>query len=139
VYQLAGDELTWASREIPRWFSEGLAAVTAGQGYRFADPEALWRFYRELGEGPRPASLRGDPIVDPDPILAEHWKIAYGAAHVAADLLLRRYGDERVREVLRLMRGGRRFPGAFRAAIGISDVEFTADVRRYVLWEGWRR
>jgi hypothetical protein len=55
------------------------------------------------------------------------------------EFLLRRYGEDRVREVLRLMGRGQRFPAAFKAAIGITDAEFAADFRRYVVWEGWRR
>jgi hypothetical protein len=147
MYQQAGDELTWMYKEIPRWFSEGLATVTAGQGYRFPGTEDLWRFYgrRLPGSGfgePRsssPAPLYGDPIVDSDPIYQDQSEIVYGAAHLAMEFLLRRYGEERVREILRLMGAGQRFPAAFKAAIGIGDAEFAADFRRYVVWEGWRR
>jgi hypothetical protein len=151
MYQLAGDDLTWMYKEIPRWFSEGLATVTAAQGYRFPGTEELWRFYGkrlpgsgfgEPGRGrtaPAPVALYGDPIVDSDPIYQEQSEIVYGAAHLAMEFLLRRYGEERVREILRLMGAGARFPSAFKSAIGISDAEFAADFRRYVVWEGWRR
>lgn len=151
MYQLAGDELTWMYKEIPRWFSEGLATVTAGQGYRFAGPEELWGFYEkrlpgsgfgEPGRARRSGSLAafyGDPILDSDPIYQEQSEIVYGAAHLAVEFLLRRYGEERVREVLRLMGAGHRFPAAFQRAIGLTDAEFAADFRRYVVWEGWRR
>lgn len=150
MYQLAGDDLSWMYKEIPRWFSEGIATVTAGQGYRFPDAEALWRFYEkrlpgsgfgEPGRGrapPNPVAFHGDPIVDSDPIYQEQSEIVYGAAHLAAEFLIRRYGEERVREVLGLMGGGLRFPAAFKQAIGITDAEFAADFRRYVVWEGWR-
>lgn len=147
MYQQSGDDLTWMYREIPRWFSEGLATVTAGQGYRFPGAEELWKFYgRRLpgsgfGEPGRagPAAFYGDPIVDSDPIYQDNSEIVYGAAHLAMGFLIRRYGEERVREILRLMGGGQRFSAAFQAAIGISDAEFAADFRRYVVWEGWRR
>jgi hypothetical protein len=151
MYQQAGDELSWMYKEIPRWFSEGLATVTAGQGYRFAGAEELWAFYEKrlpgsgFGEpgrarrSPRTAAFYGDPIVDSDPIYQEQSEIVYGAAHLAVEFLLRRYGEDRVRQVLRLMGAGQRFPAAFKAAIGITDQEFAADFRRYVVWEGWRR
>jgi len=150
MYQLAGDELTWMYKEIPRWFSEGIATYTAGQGYRFPDAEQLWRFYEKrlpgsgFGEpghrrGVRsPVALHGDPIVDSDPIYQEQSEIVYGAAHLAAEFLIRRYGEDRVREILSLMGSGQRFPAAFKEAIGITDAEFAADFRRYVVWEGWR-
>ncbi len=150
MYQLAGDDLSWMYKEIPRWFSEGLATFTAGQGYRFPDAEELWRFYEkrlpgsgfgEPGRGrsaPNPVAFHGDPIVDSDPIYQEQSEIVYGAAHLAAEFLIRRYGEDRVRKVLRLMGGGMRFPAAFKEAIGITDAEFAADFRRYVVWEGWR-
>jgi len=151
MYQLAGDDLTWMYKEIPRWFSEGIATVTAGQGYRFPDAEELWKFYEKRlpGSGfgepgraratPTAQAFHGDPIVDSDPLYQEQSEIVYGAAHLAAEFLIRRYGEVRVREVLRLMGRGQRFPSAFKEAIGISDAEFAADFRRYVVWEGWRR
>jgi hypothetical protein len=153
MYQRAGDELTWMYKEIPRWFSEGLASVTAGQGYRYGGPEELWAFYLSRlpgtgsgdGEPARsrgrssPAALPGDPIVDPDPLYQDQSHVVYGAAHHAAEFLLRRYGEAPVQEVLSLMGEGKRFPAAFREAIGLTEAEFAADFRRYIVWEGWRR
>jgi hypothetical protein len=151
MYQRAGDEHTWMYKEIPRWFSEGIATVTAGQGYRYARPKDLWSFYASSRAGSgdgvpdrvrgaaRVAALPGDPIVDPDSIHREAWQVVYGAAHHAAEFLMRRYGEARVHRILELMGEGRRFPAAFKEAIGISDVEFASDFRRYIVWEGWRR
>jgi hypothetical protein len=151
MYQLAGDELSWMYKEIPRWFSEGVASFTAGQGYRYGGVEDLYEFYQEKipgsGDGV-PARTRaaiavsvqpGDPIVDPDPIYQDQSQIVYGAAHHAAEFLVRRYGEARVLEIMRLMGTGLRFPAAFRQAIGITDAEFAADFRRYVVWQGWRK
>lgn len=148
MYQLAGTELSWVLKEIPRWFSEGLASVTAGQGYRYARLADLRAFYQgaaagsgDGGPGPRlgGAALPGDPIVDPDAIYQEQWKVVYGAAHHAVAFLIARYGEARVIETMRRMNAGLRFPAAFREAVGIGEAEFTADFRRYVVWEGWRR
>ncbi|HEX9050750.1 MAG TPA: hypothetical protein VF841_09480 [Anaeromyxobacter sp.] len=152
MYQLAGNDLTWMFKEIPRWFSEGLATYTAGQGYRFPGVEQLWQFYERTlpgagfgepsgdGRGPRaPVAAYGDPIVDSDPIYQDQSDIVYGAAYHAAEFLIARYGEDRVNAVLARMGEGLRFPAAFREAIGISDAEFAADFRRYVVWQGWRR
>lgn len=155
MYQLAGDELTWMYKEIPRWFSEGLASVTAGQGYRYGGVAELWAFYQTSlpgsgsgsGDGAprrargarRPVALPGDPIVDPDPLYQDQSHVVYGAAHHAAEFLIRRYGEERVQRIVELMGEGKRFPAAFREAIGIGEADFASDFRRYVVWEGWRR
>ncbi len=150
MYQLAGDELTWMYKEIPRGFSEGVASVTAGQGYRYGGIEELFDFYQEKlpgsgdgvptrGRSPAVVVQPGDPIVDPDPIYQDQSHVVYGAAHHAALFLIARYGEDRVLEVIRLMGTGLRFPAAFREAIGISDAEFAADFRRYVVWQGWRK
>ena len=151
MYQLAGDELTWMYKDIPIWFAEGVANVTAGMGYRYGGVESLYEFYQEklpgLGGG-EPGRARaaayvapqpGDPIVDPDVIYQDQSQIVYGAATHAAEFLIARYGEGRVLEIMRLMGTGMRFPAAFRGAIGITDAEFAADFRRYVVWQGWRR
>jgi hypothetical protein len=62
----------------------------------------------------------------------------YGAAHHAVAFLLARYGEEKVHLVVKRMGEGRRFPAAFREALGITDAEFAAEFRRYVVWQGWR-
>ncbi|HEX9241082.1 MAG TPA: hypothetical protein VF875_01440 [Anaeromyxobacter sp.] len=151
MYQLAGDDLTWMYKEIPRWYAEGVASVTAGQGYRYGGVEVLFDFYQDKlpgsGDGD-PGRTRaaayvapqpGDPIVDPDTLYQDQSHVVYGAAHHAAEFLVARYGEGRVLEVMKLMGTGLRFPAAFREAIGITDAEFAADFRRYVVWQGWRR
>jgi hypothetical protein len=152
MYQLAGDELTWMYKDIPRWFSEGLASVSAGQGYRRGELLELSRYYDSAlpgsGDGVPgararvargPAAAVGDPLLDPDPLYQDQSEVVYGAAHHAMAFLLSRYGEERVHGVVKLMGQGRRFPAAFREAIGIGDAEFASDFRRYVIWQGWRR
>jgi hypothetical protein len=153
MYQIAASEFTWPYKGIPLWFREGLASVTAQQGYRRGKVEDLWKFYDEAipggGDGfpgayARAArgrlSVEGDPIADPEPLYQEQSQLVYGAAHHAFEFLLVRYGEERVRQVLALMgrEDGIRFARAFQEAIGIGEAEFAADFRRYVVWQGWR-
>ncbi len=152
MYQSASTEFNWPYKGIPLWFREGLASVTAAQGYRRGRIEDLWRYYEQSapgsGDGASGASVRaalssagkdGDPIADPEPMYQDQSEIVYGAAHHAFQFLLKRYGEERVRAVLVLMAQGRQFSRAFEEAIGISEPEFAADFRRYVVWQGWRR
>lgn len=145
MYQVSGTELTWAYRGIPLWFREGLASVTASQGYRRGKLEDLWRFYDERPDSDGGALADrgagtggGDPIADPEPLYQRRSELVYGASHHAFRFLLDRYGPERVRNVLRRMGDGAPFARAFREAIGIGEPEFTAEFRRYVAWQGWR-
>lgn len=152
MYQNAATEFNWPYKGIPLWFREGLASVTAHQGYRRGKLEDLWRYYEQSaagsgGDGAPGASARvaagsgageGDPIADPDPMYQRQSEVVYGAAHHAFRFLLERYGQRKVDEVLALMAGGKTFGRAFEDAIGITEPEFTADFRRYVVWQGWR-
>jgi hypothetical protein len=151
MYQQAATEYTWPFQGEPLWFREGLASVTAGQGYRRGTLEDLWRFYAEGGPaagqedlpppGADPGGAGGgaDPIANPEPLYQRRSHVVYDASHHAFAFLLARYGEARVRAVLRKMGEGRRFAEAFQAEIGISEAEFAADFRRYVVWQGWRR
>ena len=151
MYQVAGNDLDWMYKDIPVWFSEGIANVAARWGHRYGGIEDLYAFYREKlpGSGAgvparmqaarNPVALPGDPIVDPGPIYQDHSEIVYGAAYFAAQFLIERYGDARITRVLALMGTGKRFPAAFHEAIGITEAEFASDFRRYVVWQGWRR
>jgi hypothetical protein len=148
MYQQSGTELTWPFKGEPLWFREGLASVTAGQGYRRATLEDLWRFYAGGGDaeglpppGADPGGAAGgaDPIANPERLYQRRSDLVYGASHHAFAFLLSRYGEGRVRGVLAGMRAGSRFDEAFLAEIGISEAEFAADFRRYVIWQGWRR
>lgn len=151
MYQAAASEWTWPHKGIPLWFREGMASVTAEQGYRRTTHEELWRFYsRSLpgaGDGfPSPVaraargfvSQDGDPVTDPEPLYQESSDVVYGAAHRTFEFLLARYGEERVRAALARMREGRTFEQAFQEAFGIPESAFAAEFRRYILWKGWR-
>jgi hypothetical protein len=150
MYQHAGTEYTWPFKGEPLWFREGFASVTAGQGYRRGTLEDLWRSYGEGGgvdagedlppPGADPGGAGGaDPIANPEPLYQRRSDLVYDASHHAFAFLLARYGEARVRGVLRKMGEGSQFDEAFRAEIGISEAEFAADFRRYVVWQGWRR
>jgi hypothetical protein len=147
MYQQASDEYRWASLREPLWFREGLASVTAGQGYRRGTLEDLWRAYAEGGAGdPRPdapgeagGAAGVDPIADAEALYLRRSDLVYDAAHHAFRFLLDRYGEARVRRVLALQSGGAPFEDAFREAFGIGEAAFAADFRRYVTLQGWRR
>jgi hypothetical protein len=138
MYQAAGGEGGWALLDVPRWFSEGMASVTADQGYRratLADLRRHWQQEREsagAGDGWSPDGThtapqrRGDPLLDPDPLYRERDDLVYGAAHHAFAALVERHGDPAVRRVIALLAAGQPFHEAFREVTGVSPAAFAA-------------
>ncbi|WP_242344518.1 hypothetical protein [Anaeromyxobacter terrae] len=139
MWQRAGDAQTWLYRGIPRWFTEGLASVAAGQEERHGDLAALARFYDGAAASPAAGAGGADPLSESEALYLGQAELVYGAAHHAFAFLASRYGDARVRAVLDGMGAGLSFPSAFRAAIGIEPAAFEAEFRRYVAWRGFER
>ena len=155
VYQRAGTEWSWSFKGIPLWFGEGMASHTAGQGYKRGTVEDLWRFYHRSvpgaggGEGgPAPGAVaraatgklpEGDPLANYEQLYQDRDDVVYGAAHHAFTFLQERYGPETPRQILDRMHAGATFAKAFRDTVGLGAEEFTADFRRYVVLQGWRR
>lgn len=159
MYQRSATDLMWSLKGTPLWFIEGMASHTAAQAYRRGTLEDLWRHYRRGlpaagagdgdGEGaPAPGTvalaargrvMEGDPLADSALLYLDHMDTVYGAAHHAFAFLLERYGEDSVHQLLRRMRGGLSFDGAFKETYGIEAKEFVSDFRHYVVWEGWRR
>ncbi len=137
MYQSVASEWGWRSRVIPLWFREGMASVTAGQEQKRAQPEAIWRFYRDkaAGEGARPT---GDPLTEPGSLYQSDSELVYGTAHRAFHFLLDRYGEERVRRLIANMGEGHGFREAFQKAVGIPLQDFEGDFKRYVVSQGSR-
>jgi hypothetical protein len=143
MFQAAGGEGGRVLLDVPRWFSEGMASVAAGQGYRragLADLRRHWRLEDEVGLGDGwPArghggeERRGDPLLDPDPLYRERADLVYGAAHHAFSALVARHGDEAVRRVIAHLGAGTPFDRAFREEIGMAPEEFAASFRAEVL------
>jgi hypothetical protein len=130
MYQRAGSRDDWAKKGIPLWFREGMATWTAEQGYRWMSLEDLARVFEE---GPD-----SNPIVNADALYQSRSPAVYAAAHYAFTFLIARYGAERVGALLDTMGKGAQFTDAFQQAIGISEAQFVAEFRRYVVWRGFR-
>ncbi len=130
MYQLASDRLGWSRKRIPLWFREGMASYTADQSYRWVSLEEIAR-HLERAPG-------SDPVRRPGDLYRKDSNLVYGVAHHAFAFLVRRYGEDAVREVLREMKGGQEFPKAFESAIGLSADAFVRDFTRYVRWRGFR-
>ncbi|MGI5861065.1 MAG: hypothetical protein ACOX6T_03300 [Myxococcales bacterium] len=130
MYQAASPGDEWQRKGIPVWFREGMASVTANQGYR----RASWASLARLLAGP-PSE---DPIAAPERLFRDESDAVYSAGHHAFAFLVRRYGDGAVRGILAEMYAGRDFEQAFEAAIGIRADAFIREFKRYVLMGGWR-
>src|SRR3954467_2574666 len=114
MYQLLG-----GAPEPPLWFREGMASVTAGQGHRRPTAEELSRWI---------AAHPGEDLLEPAPDVYRTEKEAvYGAAHRAFELFLTMAGDDGVRELLLLARGGRLCQDAFSTLTGVSAARFEKD------------
>jgi hypothetical protein len=124
MYQLAATEDGWHQKGIPLWFREGMASVTAQQGYRRATLEALQGFY----EG----SL-DDPLTDAESLYGQKPEVVYGAAHQAFVWLVGRFGQPRVKAMLARMREGPSFDAAFAETLGLSRLAFERQFRAHVL------
>lgn len=130
MYQRAADRDGWSRKGIPLWFREGMASVTAEQGYQWSALEDVARFY----DG-RPAE---DPLGEPERLYREQRDIVYGTAHHAFFFLVRRYGESAVRKMLDIMFSGVGFREAFQASISLAVEDFVEDFRRYVRLRGYR-
>lgn len=132
MYQRCAEPESWQRKQVPLWFREGLASVTAEQAWRRATERELARI---LWRQPNLSLLRAD-----DETYRLDSGAVYGAAHHAYAFLERRYGAGRVRAMLDLMRRERRrFPEAFEAAIGLPVEAFEREYLRYLTMGGYER
>jgi hypothetical protein len=130
MYQMAADRRGWSRKRIPLWFREGMASYTAEQSYRWVSLEEIARHFERT-----PGS---DPVRRPGDLYRDDSNLIYGVAHHAFAFLVKRYGEDAVRGLLREMKGGQEFPRAFERAIGLAPDAFERDFTRYVRWRGFR-
>jgi hypothetical protein len=130
MYQLSATPLGWARKGIPLWFREGMASYTAEQGYRWPSLEDLARHLEEDTEV--------DVLRKADQLYQDESDTVYGAAHHAFSFLVKRYGEQRVRELMWAMKRGPSFSPAFASVMGVSEDRFLDDFARYVRLRGFR-
>ncbi len=106
----------------PFWFSEGLASYTAGQRYRRYSKKKLLKKLR--------AKPEFDPLSPTEKDIRDHEKLTYSSAHYLVTYLIRAYGKERIRDLMKMAAQGRPFQRAF---------EKTYPVSRERLSEEWKR
>jgi len=129
MYQAVGGPEDWERREVPLWFREGMASVSAGQGYRRGnEPDIAVFLSRE----------RIDPFAADEEVLRLHKDLVYSCSHWAFLFLLRQHGGgeeegtARVRRLLQQLREGIPFDRAFRDSWGMSEQEFLRRWQRHI-------
>lgn len=125
MYQRSASATTWADKQIPLWFREGMATWTAKEGAKWATREDLARFYEK-----HPGA---DPIGRPEELYKEDTDIVYAAGQHAFEFLIERFGEPAVLRLMDAMSQGHTFPQAFEVAIGITAAAFVNEFRRDVL------
>lgn len=130
LFQRSGTEDTWAAKEIPLWFREGMAVFTADQGLRFPSLEDLAGW------------LEQNPAVNVFGEAEELSKTAYaqiyGLSYHAMRFFLRRHQERAVTETMALMREGDDFEGAFTRAVGLTPRRFQTDFLNFVRFRAFR-
>lgn len=116
MYQLCCSAKNWRYRDIPFWFREGMASVTAHQERRRWSMERL----ALLGRTPQGASI----LRRPDRHLKTHQPVGYSLAHWMFVELIRQIRHEGVRTLLQGMREGQSFTYAFRKQLKVTPHVF---------------
>jgi len=129
MYQRSATAWDWPVKGIPIWFREGMASVTAAQGYRRKSDPELAQYMAGHPDY--------DPIIDADKIYQREADAVYGAAHGAFSFLTLRYSDDAVRKIMDRMKTGENFRTAFVDVLGISSDAFAREYSRYLKLGGW--
>lgn len=130
LFQRSATAATWEQTAIPFWFREGMATVTARQGYLFASLEDLARW--------QTSQPTLDVFEQGEAISVAHFDQAYGVSHHAMTFFLKRYTDEALLAVMRAMSAGQAFDRAFVTAIGLTPAAFAREFNHYLRWRGFR-
>ena len=130
LFQRSGTSKNWDSKQIPLWFREGMATVTADQGLRFPSLEDLADWLLRNPEL--------DVFGDAEQLSKEAYGQIYGTSFHAMRFLLKRVGDKAIVDMMAAMQQGDDFEGAFTRASGTTPKRFEADFLNYLRFRGFR-
>jgi hypothetical protein len=111
----------WTGGRCPAWLNEGLAQALAGEWNR-AMEETARAMARESSFTPL-AELEDSFLGLPDPVVDR----AYVEACLVGRHVLDRYGEQRLRALLRQIGGGTPVGNALRSLLGVTREELLAD------------
>ncbi|MDP3501595.1 MAG: hypothetical protein Q8S33_14720 [Myxococcales bacterium] len=130
LFQRSGTSRNWDTKQIPLWFREGMATVTADQGLRFPSLEDLADWLERNSEL--------DVFGDAEQLSKEAYGQIYGTSFHAMRFLLKRVGDKAIVDMMAAMQKGDDFEGAFTRASGTTPKRFEADFLNYLRFRGFR-
>jgi hypothetical protein len=130
LFQHSGTARDWASKQIPLWFREGMATVTADQGRSFPSLEDLASWLD------RHPDL--DVFGDAERLSRQAYGPIYGLAYHAMRFLLRRLGDPAVTGTMVAMKAGLSFEVGFERATGATTRQFQTDFLTFLKLRGFR-
>ena len=130
LFQQSGTARDWVSKQIPLWFREGMATVTADQGRGFPSLEDLASWLERHPEL--------DVFGDAERLSREAYGPIYGLSFHAMRFLLRRLGDPAVTGTMVAMKAGLVFDEAFARATGVTPRQFQTDFLTYLKLRGFR-
>lgn len=130
LFQRSGTSKNWDTKQIPLWFREGMATVTADQGLRFPSLEDLADWLQRNPEL--------DVFGDAEHLSKEAYGQIYGTSFHAMRFLLKRLGDKAIVDMMAAMQQGDDFEGAFTRASGTTPKRFEADFLNYLRFRGFR-
>jgi hypothetical protein len=130
MYQRSSSTWSWPFKGTPLWFREGMASVTAEQGYRRSSPETIRDWLKAHPD--RDPVGKGDDLYQSDP------DIVYGSAHRAFEYLIEQHGEGVVTTILAEMKRGAGFDEAFRRSTTVGVPLFEQQFLQFIRAEGWR-
>ena len=130
LFQRSGTSKNWDTKQIPLWFREGMATVTADQGLRFPSLEDLADWLQRNPEL--------DVFGDAEHLSKEAYGQIYGTSFHAMRFLLKRLGDKAIVDMMAAMQQGDDFEGAFTRASGTTPKRFEADFLNDLRFRGFR-
>ncbi len=119
LFQRSGTRETWAGKQVPLWFREGMAIANAGQQRQYPTLEDTAQWLSRHPE--RDVFADGEALSRDFP--AEVYAFSLHAWRFHED----RFGLERLQPVLEQMRAGESFAHAFGAALGLPLENFQRD------------
>lgn len=131
LFQKAATRDDWMKKDIPLWFREGMAVVTAKQQrlYPSLEDTTAWLL----------AHPDDDVFKDGEALSEQHYQPVYGFSLHAFTFLENRFGAERIGDLLRAMRTtGQDFTTSFEAALGMPLTRFERDFLVFLRLRGFR-
>jgi len=122
-YQTAGLRASRSTKNDPLWFREGLASYTAGQGSR--------RYSRKTLRQKLRTHPSFNPLSPTKKEIQKNQQLVYSAAHHLVTFLIEKFGEGKIRKLLRHIAEGNSFDQAFEKTYGTSSRKME---QRWELW-----